>query len=140
MEIQGKDIILSVSTVLTPGSEVWKELICLETLTVVWSTDVNKRKTRCGTKIGVGNVEVTMNGTTVADDAPSVTQISHKEIEGFMAAGTPVRVKAAHATTPAKYFVAGDAYFTSNTENMPSDDLFAFDFQLDITGTLDLVP
>lgn len=138
MEIQGKDIIFSISTdLVTP---VWKELICLETLSVVWSTDVNKRATRCGIKIGIRPTEVTMNGTVVADDAPSGSQVSHKDIEGWMNAGTKVLVKAAHTTTPAKYFVSGAGYFTSNTENAPSDDLLAFDWQFDLTDTIDLVP
>jgi predicted secreted protein len=138
MEIQGKDILFYVSTdLVTPA---WKTMICVETLTVDWNTPINKRPTRCGTKVGIGVVEITMTGSSVADDAPSGTEISHKEMEGFLANGTPVLVKAAHATTPAKYFVSGTGYFSSLGENMPTDDMLDFTWQFDMTGTVDLVP
>lgn len=138
MEIQGKDVIFLISTdLVTPA---WKEMICLEALSVAWATAVNKRKTRCGTKIGISPTEITVTGTTVADDAPSGSQVSHKEIEGWMNLGTQVLVKAAHATTPAKYFMSIAGYFTSNNEDFPTDDLFSFNWQFDGTGTVDLVP
>lgn len=138
-EIQGKDIVLSISTVTTPGSEVWKELICLETLDVNWTKALTKRQTRCGTKIGLGVLEIVVSGTSIADDAPGGSQISHKDMEGFMNNGTLLAFKVAHATT-SKYYVAGTGYVSSLSETAPSDNTLDFTFQLDMTGTVDLTP
>ena len=139
MEIQGKDIDLYISTVLTPGSEVWKKLICLETLDVNWSRAVNKRQTRCGTKVGLGVLDVQITGTGVADDAPAAGEVSIKEMEGFINGSTQVAVKANHATT-SKYFVGGLGYLTAHSETAPSDNTLDFNFTLDLVGTIDLVP
>jgi hypothetical protein len=139
MELQGKDVDLWISTVLTPGSEVWKKMICLETLTVNWSRSTNKRQSRCGTKVGLGALEVTVSGTSVADDAPSGTEISLKDAEGFMNGGVAVAVKVAHATT-SKYFLTATGYMTTHDENFPSDDVVDFSFQFDLTGAIDLTP
>jgi hypothetical protein len=96
-----------------------------------------KRQSRCGTKVGLGALEVTVSGTSVADDAPSGTEISLKDAEGFMNGGVAVAVKVAHATT-AKYFLTATGYMTTHDENFPSDDVVDFSFQFDLTGAIDL--
>jgi hypothetical protein len=138
MEIQGKDILFYISTnLVTPD---WKTLICVETVNVNWASAVNKRPTRCGVKVGVADPEVVMTGQSVSDDAPGAAEVSHLQMQGFIKDTTPVLVKAAHVTTPAKYFVSGTGYLTSLDESAQEGEALDFSWQFDITGIIDTTP
>jgi predicted secreted protein len=133
-ELQGKDVTLQISE---DGGTTWKTLICLDTLTVDLTMDLNERPTRCGIKVGVSPTKGTMTGTSVSDDAPGGTEVSHQKLLDLITAGTKFDVKAVH-TTPAKFYAAAKAYLTSLSAQAPSDDLLDFNWTMNMTGVIDV--
>jgi predicted secreted protein len=136
-EIQGRDIVLSIST---DSGTTYKTLICLETLTIDQSSSITERETRCGTKVGISNNKVSISGTFVQDTAPSGTEVSGSDMRTWKNNNTLLDIKAAHVTTPANYFVQMDAYLESLSENAPSDDVLDASFTFRGTGTIDITP
>lgn len=133
-ELQGKDVTIQVST---DSGTTYKTLICLETLTVDMSSDVNERTTRCGTKVGVSEPKATMTGTFVWDDAPSTAQVSGADMLTWKNNNTQVLVKAVH-TTPSKLYIQASSYLTSLSLDAPSDDVLSGNFTFNLTGTIDI--
>lgn len=141
MELQGKDLLIQVSTVTAnPTDADFKDLVCREDLTVDFSATVNKRKTVCGTKVGVSDPEVSITGSGVAEDTPTAAQVSHKDLLGISVNTTPVMVRVQHKDDPTKLFIQSQGYFTSLSISAPADDVVDFSFTIDASGTIDLAP
>jgi hypothetical protein len=136
-DIQGKLIILNIST---DGGTTKKVLICLEDLSVNRSSATSKRETRCGVRVGISPQETTISGTFVWDDSPTGSQVSGLDMQGWSQGNTLLYVEAAHETTPAEYFIAGNAYLTEFSDSAPTNDVLSSTFTFDFTGTPDIVP
>jgi hypothetical protein len=138
-EIQGSGVALSYTSDLT-GATGWKEVVCMEDTEYQSTSEVNKRRTKCGTIVGVSNPEGQITGSGVAESAPTTGLASHKELHTLHINKTKVLWKFEDETTPANLYISAEGYLTQFNMSAPEGEAVSFTFTIDLTGVVDDTP
>lgn len=118
----------------------WKTMICLTEWSLEGTVETTETETFCGKVTGLGTPSYTISTSAVADFAPSVSQVSLEDVQGWFLAKTSLKFKAEYpAGTGADYYRAGDVRFSGVTETLAVGESVAFDVSMVVTN-LDLVP
>jgi predicted secreted protein len=86
--IQGKDVNVEIST---DAGTTWKTLICETRNGLQQTRDTTSTSTKCDdgvTYIGLGAKSFNMSFDAVVDTAPTVSQVTYDDMNGWFSAGT----------------------------------------------------
>lgn len=126
------------------STDVFKRIVCEETVTLDLSNDVQTTKTKCGTFKGLDVVDWKINGTGVANFNPSGSEISANDLQTLQIARTKqeVFVQNESFTEGATTYDVGEickfggaAYLTAQSITFPSNDISKFTYNLEGVGT-----
>lgn len=123
---------------LSTDGITYKTLVCLTSTGTNMSRDVTRTETFCGISVSLGNLQVTVPFAAICETAPTVSQVTYKEMLGWMAGGTLLYWRIFNGTSGSNFFTAGTAFVTSLDLTGDAGTTLTFSGQLDMTGTLDI--
>lgn len=100
-----------VLTEISTDNLVWKTLVCEQTSKFDISAAVTKEKTKCGPVTATGEPEWTFSGTALVNSKPSATQVSYREMVGFVNNQTKIWVRAMSPVDVGLDLDLGEAFF-----------------------------
>lgn len=123
---------------LSTDNSTWKTLVCLTSTGTNMSRDVTRTETFCGITVSLGNMQVTVPFSAVCETSPTGSQVTYKDMLGWMNAGTLIYWRIQSGVAGANFFTSGSAYVTSLDLTGDAGTTITFSGQLDMTGTLDI--
>jgi len=134
--IQGADIAFYVRDYGTSG--VWKRLVCEDTLTFDFSSEVTTTKTKCGTFKGLQVPEFKVSGTGATNSQPTTSEYSSDQMTTDMNAITKKEFRIQDvATLGSVILLAGAGYFSSQQITFNNGEVVKFTYNFEGTGTLE---
>jgi hypothetical protein len=123
---------------LSTDGVTYKTLVCLTSTGTNMSRDVTRTETFCGISVSLGNLQVTVPFSAICETAPTATQVTYKEMLGWMNGGTLLYWRIYNGTSGANFFTSGTAYVTTLDQVSDAGSTVNFSGQLDMTGNLDI--
>lgn len=123
---------------LSTDGTTWKTLVCLTSTGTNMSRDVTRTETFCGISVSLGQLQVTVPFSAICESAPTVTQVTYKDMLGYMNAGTLLYWRIYNGNSGANFFTSGQAYVTTLDQASEAGSTINFSGQLDMTGSLDI--
>jgi hypothetical protein len=134
--IQGVDIGFYVRDYGTTGA--WKRLVCEETLSIDFTSDVNTTKTKCGVFKGFLIPDCKISGSGVANSQPTANEISHDEITTNMLAVTKKEFRIQDVATLGSVILLGGAgNFSQQQITFNNGEVVKFTYTMEATGTIE---
>ena len=134
--VQGVDIAFYVRDYGTSG--VWKRLVCEDTLVFDLTSEVTTTKSKCGTFKGFQVPEFKVNGTGVANFAPTSSEYSHDAMTADLYAVQKKEYRIQDvATLGSVILLAGAGYFSSQQITFNNGEVVKFTYNFEGTGTLE---
>lgn len=143
VEIQGSLVNFQVRE---PGDTPWLTLVCTEDSQFQITTEVSKRRTNCGIKTSVSDVDFNVSGNAVSNASPTSSEVSYMQLKAWIVAKTKLEFRYINdADVPAGITEgqginnSGNLYFTdvTATASAEADGILSFSFTGEGTGTLD---
>ena len=125
------------------GGTSFKNLVCLASSSVNTNADTSTDNTNCGILTAVGDSSMTIDFDAVCEVAPSVAQVSYKDLLTAMVNKTMVAVRVQSpvvtgSSIGAAYYHQFNAYINSLTLTQANTELIKFSGSFTSTGTLDI--
>jgi hypothetical protein len=143
-QIQGS--VQNIEIDVTGGSS-YKTLVCLRTSSVNSTVTVNEDETNCGKLTSVGDPGFSFSFDAVCEVAPTITQVSYKDLLTATVNKTKITVRfqnptVAGASIGTVYYHQCEAYITDLTLNQDAAGGAYVNFSgtIQSTGTLDITP
>ena len=135
--IQSNTAPLEIST---DNGATWDVLVCLTSVTLDMSREINKTTTFCGTSVGLSEPSVTVSFEAQCESAPTSSQVTYKDMLTLFASGTVVKWRQQDAGAGTNFYHSGDAYVVSLSEAATAGEVVTFSGSLEMTGVLDITP
>lgn len=128
------------------STDVFKRIVCEETVTLSLSNDVQTSKTKCGVFKGVDVTDWKLNGNGVANFNPSASEVSANDLQTLQIARTKQEVyiqNEAFTEGVTSYAVGevfkfgGGAYLVAQDITAPSNDIVKFTWNMEGVGSPD---
>jgi len=116
----------------------YKTLVCLTSTGTNMTRDVTSTETFCGISVSLGNLQVTVPFAAICETAPTASQVTYKDMLGWMSGGTLLYWRIYNGTSGSNFFTAGTAYVTSLDLTGDAGATLTFSGELTMTGTLDI--
>lgn len=138
--IDGSVINLEISTALV--TPVWKTVVCsTEDIGIAGATEgSNTVNTRCGVKKSKGRASWSISGSGAANRTVGGTEMSADELLTLFQDKTDFLVRVQDDATPADYYRSGQGVLSEYNETSPIDGIVGFDFNIEVSGDLDITP
>lgn len=125
------------------GGTSFKNLVCLASSSVNTNADTSTDNTNCGILTAVGDSSMTIDFDAVCEVAPSVAQVSYKDLLTAMVNKTMVAVRVQSpvvtgSSIGAAYYHQFNAYINSLTLTQANTELIKFSGSFTSTGVLDI--
>lgn len=137
-ELQGSHVGVYVRSY--GSTNVFKRIVCEETLSLDLSNDIQTTKTKCGTFKGVDVTDWKVNGTGVCNFNPGAAEISSDDLIDLQVAKTKLEVFVQNEafteggtsyTQGAVFKFGGAAYLNSQQLSFPNNDITKYTFSLE---------
>lgn len=128
------------------GGSSYKTLVCVQSGTVDGSADVTTEETDCGSLTSVGNPAYTITAEALCETAPSVSQVSYKDLLTAFNTKAVVSVRVQNPTVIGSslgtaYYHAFNARVTALSLNKSSSAAYiSFSVTLQSDGIVDVTP
>ena len=128
------------------GGSSYKSLVCLQSATVDGSADVTTEQTDCGVLTSVADPVYTVSADALCESAPSVSQVSYKDLLTAFNNKTLVSVRVqnpvvAGSSLGTAYYHHFHARITSlSLSKTSSASYIAFSITLQSDGAIDVTP
>jgi hypothetical protein len=129
------------------GGSSYKTLVCLRTSSVNSTVTVNEDETNCGKLTSVGDPGFSFSFDAVCEVAPTITQVSYKDLLTATVNKTKITVRFQNPTVTGAsigtvYYHQCEAYITDLTLNQDAAGGAYVNFSgtIQSTGTLDITP
>lgn len=129
--IQGKDVLLSIST---DNGTTWKKVVCLIKQGYELSMESTRTVTQCGALVGIGlaTESIPFEGAlNIVPAGDASTDLSFKELKTIAKAGNAIMYKQAYAATPAIIDSEGKAYLKDLKADIPVNNVVTFSATLE---------
>jgi len=123
---------------LSTDGSTYKTLVCLTSTGTNMSRDVTSTETFCGISVSLGNLQVTVPFDAVCETSPTATQVTYKDMLGWMNGGTLLYWRIYNGTSGANFYTAGTAYVTTLDLTGDAGATLTFSGELTMTGNLDI--
>lgn len=142
-EIQGNLVNLWLRE---PGDADFQVLVCTEDLQMQITTEVSKRRTNCGVKTSVADVDFNFSGNAVQNADPTATEVSHTQMKTWIVAKQKLEFRYYNNVHAGNDIAEGEGvnsygnlYITdlTSTSSAEADGMLSFSFTGEGTGTLD---
>lgn len=125
------------------GGSSFKNLVCLASSSVNTNADTSTDNTNCGILTSIGESSMTVDFDAVCEVAPTVAQVSYKDLLTAMVNKTLVAVRIQSPVVPGSsigvaYYHQFSAYINSLTLTQANAELIKFSGSFTSTGTLDI--
>lgn len=142
-KIQGKLVNTEIS--LDNGS-TWKTLICETSSGADFTRETTTAPvTKCDnetspTEISLGAYSWTFPFDALVDDDPETSQMTYGDMLALLVNGTKVKLRRQYDNTGSSFFVSGDAYLTTLSEQSPAGEFVSFSGEFSGTGGVEITP
>lgn len=137
-KIAGNLVAVEISTDLeTPD---WKEVVCGQDASLDGSKDVTTTKTKCGTIKTASDPSWSFSGTGILNHTPGAGELSGDDLIEILQGDTDVLVRLTYATDNNLYYRQGQGVMTAYSETSNTDDPVSYDFTIEVSGDLTIVP
>lgn len=142
-EIQGNLVNLKLRE---PGDPDFLTLVCTEDTQFQITTEVSKRRTNCGVKTSVADVDFNVSGNAVQNADPTASEVSMTQIKTWIMGKQKLEFWYTNDADVPNGIAAGEGvnnygnlYFTdvTSTASAEADGILSFSFTAEGTGTLD---
>jgi hypothetical protein len=125
------------------GGSSFKTLVCISSSSVNTTLDTATDQTNCGSFTSVGEPSVSVDFDAVCETAPTISQISYKDLNAASINKTLISVRVQNPTVPGSsvgtvYYHQFSAYVTSLTLTQATADFIKFSGSFSSTGTIDI--
>lgn len=116
----------------------WATLVCLDSVTVTFASEITETATQCGTVVGVGEMKGNFDYTGVCNTTPDADEVSFKDVLTWQKAKQLVQIRCTNGSSGANWFYQFGAYFTNTTHDGTSNDVMKFSGTVTGQGEVDL--
>lgn len=127
------------------GGTSFKNLVCTSSATLNTTLATTQDQTTCGVLTAVGEPSMTIDFDAVCETAPTVSQISYKDLLAASVNKTLVNVRVQNpvvtgSSAGAAYYHQFFGYITDLSNAITVGEFVKFSGTISSTGTLDIIP
>lgn len=118
----------------------WKSLVCLESASTNFTSDVSETITQCGVITGRGDAKATLDFQAVCSTTPGAAEVSFEVALGWKINNTALQVRVSQGSSGADWYYLFTAYLDSLVHEGTSGDLMKFSGTFTSSGLVDITP
>lgn len=122
------------------GGTTWKSLVCLESASTNFTSDVSETQTQCGVLTGRGEAKATLDFQAVCSTTPGAAEVSFEQALAWKIGNTALTARVSQGTSGADWYYTFTAYLDSLTHEGTSGDVMKFSGSFTSSGLVDIVP